>query len=65
MYDQIYTYPDPKKESGEKKDEKLDFSFKDLVAMVIAAYQVVFVPLITLMLSMVILYFLFKLLYGG
>lgn len=65
MYDQIYTYPDPNKEPEEKKEEKLEFGFKDIFAMVIAAYQVVLVPLITIMLSMVILYLLFKLFFRG
>jgi hypothetical protein len=65
MYDQIYTYPDPNKESGEQKEEQMEFGFKDILAMVIAAYQVVFFPLITIMLSMVIIYFLFKLFFRG
>lgn len=60
MYDKVYTYPDPEKQ-GEKK-KKVEYSFKDIFAMTIAAYQVLFVPIAIMGLAVVILYLLFDLL---
>lgn len=60
MYDQIYTYPNDKK-NNEEKEEKIKFGFKDIIAMIIAAYQIVLVPFAIVILVMVILYFLFSL----
>lgn len=61
MYDKVYTYTDPEKQ-GEKKKKKVEYSFKDIFAMTIAAYQVLFVPIAIMGLAVVILYLIFDLL---
>lgn len=60
MYDQTYTYSDPEKQDEKKK--KVDYSFKDILAMTIAAYQVLFVPIAIIGLAIVIIYLLIGLL---
>ena len=60
MYDQIYTYSDPEKQDEKKK--KVEFSFKDILAMTIAAYQILFIPIAIIGLAIIILYLLFGLL---
>ena len=60
MYDKIYTYSDPEKQDEKKK--KAEFSFKDILAMTIAAYQILFVPIAIIGLAIIILYLLFGLL---
>ncbi len=64
MYDQIYTYSDKdkKNESEGVQEEKIKFGFKDILAMTIAAYQVVLIPFSIVILAMIILYLLFSLL---
>ncbi|AZR73686.1 hypothetical protein BBF96_10010 [Anoxybacter fermentans] len=64
MYDKVYTYPDPDKKEKEKKG-KVNFGFKDILAMTIAAYQIIFVPFAIIALTMVALFLLFKLLFGS
>lgn len=64
MYDKIYTYPEPGKEPQKQDDEKIKLGFKDILALIIAAYEVVLVPFAILVLSFIILYFLFKLIWG-
>lgn len=61
MYDKVYTYSDPAKEKKEETEE-IKFGFKDIVAMTIAAYQIIFFPFIIFVLSLLILFFIFKLL---
>ena len=63
MYDQIYTYSEPGKEP-EKQEEDLKLGFKDILALIIAAYQVVLVPFAILSLSLIIMYFIFKLIFN-
>lgn len=61
MYDKVYTYPDPAKEKTEETGE-IKFGFKDIIAMTIAAYQIIFFPFIVFVLSLMILFFILKLL---
>lgn len=63
MYDEIYTYPDPKKDG--ENNEKMKFGIKDIFAMTIAAYQILAVPVGIMMLVFIILYLLLKLVTGG
>ncbi len=63
MYDEIYTYPDNKK--NEDKTEKMKFGFKDIFAMTIAAYQILAVPMGIMILVFIILYLLMKLVVGS
>lgn len=65
MYDQVYTYPDDDNNKKEDKNEKQDIGFKDIIAMVIAAYQVVFVPFSIVVLGIVALFLLLKIFLGG
>lgn len=65
MYDKIYTYPEPGKQLEQQDDEKVKLGFKDILALIIAAYQVVLVPFAILVLSFVILFLLFKLIWGA
>lgn len=60
MYDQIYTYPN--KDNKPEEEEKIKFGLKDIFAMTIAAYQIIFVPMAIVILGLVILYLLFSLL---
>lgn len=64
MYDKIYTYPDSNNQESNNK-EKMKFGFKDILAMTIAAYQVILVPFSIFALTMVILFFVLKLILGG
>ena len=66
MYDQVYTYPDSdNNDNKEDKNEKQDFGFKDILAMIIAAYQVVFVPFSIMILGIVAMFLLLKLFLGA
>lgn len=62
-FNQVYRQTDPAREASDKENkEKQEFSWKDILAMTIAAYEVLLIPLGLFALAIMILILLINLL---